>query len=244
MIMKTFILVMLFLSTAIYAAPPLRLSVGAGEVIKNNNRFDNQYEKGQKDPIFITIPFINLNYGPLNIGGGGISLSLYGDRDRNAFLNLNRFGERYYGPSMDHRKDSLFFGGGFKWDQFTLVLNKDIGGNSKGLRTQLSYAYVKMFEDQSMLRLAFNLELLNQNFTNYYYGVKENEVTSSRPFYLPNKAIIPGISAFYNFKMMEKINWVNILTLKKWTNEIKKSPTTKGTDFETSLISAVTWAFY
>lgn len=223
---------------------PLKLSVGYGVLVKNNNRFDNQYDKADSNPIFLSIPFATVNYGPLHIGGGGISLSFVGDRFINGFINVNRGGERYYGVGMDQRKDSVFVGLGARYNDFMFMLSKDINGRSKGIKTMLSYSQTKIYEDESLLRLAINLEFYNKNYANYYYGVKDNEITSSRSSYTPNGYLLPGVSAFYSKRIWEKVGLTPILTLKKYPHVVTDSPTTKGTDFELSAIVGLTWIFY
>jgi outer membrane protein len=246
--MMKVILIPIFLSifTSAFAqgGPPLRLSVGYGEAVKNSNRFDNQYSKAQNSYIFSAIPFITIHYGPLNIGGGGISLSVWGDRDKNIFFNANRFGEKYYGVGMNQRKDSVFFGVGGKFNDYNFVLSKDINGRSKGIRGQVSYSQMKIFDNESVFRAAFNLEFYNSKFANYYYGVADNEVATGRSFYSPGSYLIPGISMFYAYRIIPKVNLTSIFSFKKLSNVIRQSPTTKGTDFETSGIFAISWVFY
>jgi len=221
----------------------LKAGLGFGMALKNNLRFDNDYINLDRSTVLSSIPMVMLFYGPISLGQNGLNLGFIGNRDRSAFLNFNRYGERYYGPLMDRRKESWFGSLGVKWDEWALVLGRDLMGRSQGIRSQLSYTYVKNYDDQSMLRASAFLEFLDGQFVNYYYGVRAHEVNAWRSIYTPGATFIPGMGLFYAPRFFEHLSLNLGAVLKYIPSEIKKSPTTKGTDFETTMIAGAMWNF-
>lgn len=240
----TILFAILFFNLANSAeGPPLKLSAGIGAITKNNLRFDNNYHRSDSDIIFTSIPFITLNYGPLNIGGGGINFSILGDRERSLYLNLNRQGENYYANNMAARFSSWFFGAGIKYYDFNFLITRDINGNSHGNKSTISYSKMHFINDY-IYRTSLSVEYFNHQYSNYYYGVKANETTLNRSYYDSPSYFQFGISAMIIKKFIEKINLSMGLSIKNIPAKIKKSPTVKGTDFELTMINGLTWTFY
>lgn len=246
--MKTLILLLLIICSFNHAkaseGPPFRLSVGFGEVLKYNIRYQNQYYRGKKDINFTTIPFINLHYGPIMIASGGLTISAWGNRDRSFYFNINRQGDRYYGLGMDKRSDSWFFGAGFKYYNFNLITTKDINGKSGGRKTALSYSEMKMLENKNILRGSIALELYDQKFAEYYYGVKSSEVSSNRSEYHPARYVQMALSGFFIHNFNDHINGTLGLAFKSIPKAMKDSPTTTNADLESMMIMGISWVFY
>lgn len=224
--------------------PPFRLSVGFGEVLKYNIRYQNQYYRGKKDFNFTTIPFVNLHYGPIMIASGGLTISAWGNRDKSVYLNINRQGDRYYGPGMDKRLDSWFFGLGVKYYNFNLITTEDINGKSGGRKTAISYTEMKMLENKNILRGSIALELYDQKFAEYYYGVKASEVSSNRGEYHPDRYIQMALSGFFIHNFSANINGTLGMAFKSIPKAMKDSPTTTNADLESMMITGISWVFY
>jgi outer membrane scaffolding protein for murein synthesis (MipA/OmpV family) len=241
-----FLLLIILFSQKFFAAegPPLKLALGVGEAVKTNNRFDNEYSGMDKSYLFTTLPFVNISYGPIQVGAQGLTMSFAGDREIAGYVNINRFGERYYGHLMDKRKESLYAGLGLKYHAYNIILAKDMSGRSKGVRAHISYGLMKIFENMDMLRLGIALEFVNSTASQYYYGVKNNEVTPTRALYSPSGYVVPGLNAFYMHHLENKISLNFASGVKKYPSVITKSPTTNGHDFEFSFLFGPTWNFY
>jgi len=246
--MKSLITLILIVmtSTKAFAAegPPFRLSVGFGEVLKYNIRYQNQYYRGKKDLNFTTIPFVNLHYGPIMIASGGLTVSAWGDRDKSVYFNINRQGDRYYGIGMDKRSDSWFFGFGFKYYNFNFITTKDINGKSGGRKTALSYSEMKMLENKNILRGSVALELYDQKYAEYYYGVKSTEVSTNRSEYHPDRYVQLALSGLFIHNFNDNINGTVGLAFKSIPKAMKDSPTTTNADLESMLITGISWVFY
>jgi outer membrane protein len=242
-----FICLMMIFSNQIVAAEnnqkSYRVAIGYGMAFKNNLRFDNEYVRTQSSLLHISIPLFNINYGPLNIGAGGISLAIFGDRDKSLYINTNRFGERYYGPGMHSRKDGWSFGFGGKWKQTNLSVHKDISGNSKGIKIALAHSYPYIIDEKNILRSSIFVDFYNQKYADYYYGVLDYEVRSGRPQYTGKAFITPGASLFYTYLFNQHANMLIGTAIKKIPDSVSFSPTMKKTDFEVSLILGPSWIF-
>lgn len=242
------IFILTLLSSTIHAAevsaPPLGILGGVGFALKTNNRINNNASYRGGDAIFLPLPVVIMHYGPLMIGANGITLSFIGDREKSAFLNLAPQGDKYYAEGMQDRKESLFWGVGARYKQYSLTLSHDLSHRSHG--TKLGFNYSRMFlkEEQSYFRGTFSLDLYNQTYADYYYGVKSTEATSTRSAYTAKAYLEPGVGIVYIRKLHDKLSLSTGISIKKYSRSIIDSPTTKNTAFEFANFTGLTWTLY
>lgn len=246
--MKIYSLLALFIPTSLLMAQPApsndksyHLAVGAGYALKTNIRKDNTYKNSDKDLIGKAIPMAQIFIGPVQIGAGGLTVNVVGKPFLGAYLNLSQMGDNYYANGMQNRKESWGAGIGAKIFGLQLQLNKDINGRSKGYKGQISFGKPYFFDENLLIRFGVNLEILDQNFMDYYYGVKASEATATRPYYAPSAATNLSLNAFPIYKYNEDVNFLAGYSLKFLNKKIQDSPTTKDRKLEHALIFGATY---
>ena len=80
------------------------------------------------------------------------------------------------------------------------------------------------------------LECYDKSFAEYYYGVRSNEISTSRMEYHPNSYCLPTMSFFPGYKYNEEINVLVGASVKILSNAVHASPTIDGSWVETALI--------
>lgn len=247
MILKTYLITFFFfysISQPLYSAEKSwRASVGYGIALKNNIRKDNNYSNGRADIIFNHIPLVQLGWGPISIGAQGLTASFIGNKDVAGYLNLNRAGDRYYATGMSARYDSWFLGAGVKYYNYNFLLTRDIDGRSHGYKMNFSYAALYPIGEKVFTRSSVGIECFSESYSNYYYGVSDNEATSSRNAYHPKAYCVPTASFFPGYKITNEINVLIGVSLKLLTNSVRNSPTTTGAWLESALILGASWKF-
>lgn len=216
-------------------------SIGAGYALKTNIRKDNNYEGANKDIIGKAIPLAQVFIGPVQIGAGGLTINILGNPFLGAYLNLSQMGDNYYATGMQNRKESWGAGIGAKLFGVQLQLNKDINGNSHGYKGLISYGKPYIYDESLIIRFGISLEILDQNFMDYYYGVRINEVNSARNFYAPSASSNLGLNAFPIYKYNEDISFMTGYSLKFLNKKIQNSPTTNDKKIEHALILGATY---
>lgn len=216
-------------------------SIGAGYALKTNIRKDNLYKGANKNIIGKAIPMAQVFIGPVQIGAGGLTLNVLGNPFLGAYLNISQMGDNYYGAGMENRKESWGAGIGAKLFGVQLQLNKDINGRSKGYKGQISYGKPYFFDDNLLIRFGVSLEILDQNFMDYYYGVRAHEATLTRPSYSPSAASNLGLNAFPIYKYNDDVNMMAGYSLKFLNKKIQDSPLTNDKKLEHALIFGATY---
>lgn len=219
-------------------------SIGAGYALKSNIRKNNNYDGADKNIIGKAIPMAQVFIGPVQIGAGGLTVNVIGNPFLGAYLNLSQMGDNYYATGMQSRKESWGAGIGAKLMGVQLQLNKDINGNSKGYRGQISYGKPYIHDEFLIVRFGVSLEILDQDYMNYYYGVRNNEVSTERSFYSPSAASNLSLSAFPIYKYNEDVSFLTGYSLKFLNKKIQDSPTTNGKKVEHALILGATYRLH
>lgn len=219
------------------------LALGLGVAMKNNMRKDNTYNNTHGDLIFSPIPLIQIGWGPISFGGQGLKLDLYGNRQWGIYTNIDRNRDRYRGTGMDDRRDSWFWGIGGRYGKFSTQIARDIQGRSKGKKFNFNYSEMYTIKEKFFTRSAIGVECLDQNYADYYYGVKKSEATAWRPEYHPGRLCQPTLSFAPMYKMNENITFITALSLKYLARDIQDSPTIKGGNTEAGLIFGSLWQF-
>ena len=143
----------------------------------------------------LALPIINANYGDrffINALQGGVWL--VDSEDKRLRLGLSaeaKFGwdaskgDRTRG--MNDRDFSIFVGPLLRWqtDYGTVNLQwtTDASGNSDGQQFQAQYIKSLIRAPQLRLNGLIGATWNSQKFNDYYYGVRNDEVTATRPYY-------------------------------------------------------------
>jgi len=220
-----------------------RLSVGGGFVVKKNNRPDNSYDKLDKKVILRFIPYIQGSYKRFSIAHQGINFRLVGNPFMNASIFVTRSGDKYLGPGMSPRKDSVFFGASAKFGKYGLTISRDISGRSKGYLSQINYSEFTMITEDLNLVSSLSLEWHDDQYADYYYGVRGGESSSSKIEYHPHNFFKPGLSLMPIYNLWENVSLVSAANVKFIPKEIRSSPTMNGKALELSMLFALNYRF-
>lgn len=209
-----------------------RVSLGAGVVIKKNNRVANKYEDMNKKVLIKPIPFITGSIGRLSLGAQGIAIRALGNHLMNVSAFIKRDGDRYFGLGMGPRKDSVFVGLSGKFFKYGLSASKDINGRSKGSIIQFNYGEFYKISEGFMLRAGLGLEWHDDRYAEYYYGVRAHEATASNREYHLNNYFMPGINFLPIYKLSENSSLTAGLNMKLIPKKVRNSPTMNGDKLE------------
>lgn len=237
--------IIIFLSIQTFAQEQrsfFNFTLGGGVALKTNIRFDNQKSDSDESVIIRPIPFATLQIGPVRITGPSATISVWSPTPLfRPYLTISRFGERYYGPSMDRRLDSWFAGGGFSVLFFDFNYIADVQGRSHGDLFSFSIAH-RIMTEKFFLRPSLSLIYHDENFTDYYYGVEDHEVSATRAAYSTGSSLAYRLSMVTTYSINEK--W-KIFANTGYTilgSPVKNSPTTK-TDRVINFLSAIYYQF-
>lgn len=230
-------------TTAPVAKKSWHLSLGYGVALKNNLRKNNEFSNSAADILIKHIPLAQVGWGPVSVGAQGFTANLIGNREVGGFININRFGDRYYSQGMENRKESWFFGAGLKYNKLLFMLSRDINGRSHGLRFSTNYNAIYPIGEKIFTRSSVGIECFSKSYSEYYFGVRSNEATSIRSEYHPSAYCTPGASFFPGYKIYDELSLLVGLSLKLVSSTVRQSPTTNGDWLDAALISGLSWKF-
>ena len=195
--MKTLSLLILLLTTHISQAqenseaPSARPGMPQGFIYGAGVSYQQQIYKGF-DQRTIAIPLLGYVGEKLNVFGPFISYSLVKNQNWNFDLNLsprfNGFDEddSEFFQGLEERKDSLDAGFTAKYKQnqwsYQFKALADVLSRSSG--TDLEFNIARKFKLNALtIEPSVAINQLDQNMTDYYYGLPSEEATASRGFY-------------------------------------------------------------
>jgi outer membrane scaffolding protein for murein synthesis (MipA/OmpV family) len=243
--MKKIIMITLLFSSNSFAQDirAWRASVGVGIAIKKNLRVDNRYEHLGKKLIIRPIPFLQGSYGRFSLGAQGVAFRAIGNHLANVSVFIKRDGDRYQGYGMTPRKDSAFVGISTKFYKYGLNISKDINGRSKGIITQFNYGELIPFSEGLGLRLGVSLEWYDDQYAEYYYGVRSFESTAIRHEYHVGNYFQPGVNVMPIYKLSEQVTLTAIAGMKYVPKAVRNSPTMNGDKFEMGMLAGISYNF-
>jgi outer membrane protein len=119
---------------------------------------------------------------------------------------------------------------------------KDIADSHKGEVYKLKYHY--LIEGQ---RWNFKPEIevarLSDDFVDYYYGVRNNEVTSSRSAYMGDAATRTRVGVDIRYQMTPRFELVGDIGLESIPDEIKNSPLTDNDSVSPQFFIGLSYQF-
>lgn len=221
-----FSLSLLISSSMLQAKDDFKLNVGAGFFVKKNNRIGNTYENMDKRYFVKPIPVINASYKRFTLLPLGAGYWWLQKDNISSSLFITRTGDRYHGEGMNPRKDSAFVGLNTKMGKFNFIYAHDLHGRSKSNFAKLAYSEHFVFSPNFFLITSLHLDWYDDNYANYYYGVRDHEVTSSRRAYIGKNYIHPAIAFIPMYKITPKLNLSALINFSYIADEVRNSPTT------------------
>lgn len=250
----TFLFFILFSCNAYSQAErPNFLDIGGGINIKSDIREGNtktlQFLQG-KDPMIYPVPIINFKYEyeGLVLDLSRISFQIY-KQEPVMFSALFSWGwgDAYSAEGMAERNSSMALGGSLRIFFLNFTYLRDIGNNSNG---SVFSAVIegRPFQITSWLPLMYSigLELQDEKYVDYYYGVKSEEAGTNRQAYKGNSTINYFANVNSIIPISNTLDFTIGFGVKKLGKEITDSPTVKkdidynmqiGVVFKTSLLN-------
>lgn len=104
------------------------------------------------------------------------------------------------------------------------------------LKTELTYNYT--LGDLSLYPgVIFHYQ--SSDFTNYYYGVEQNEATTQRAFYAPNGGFGFALHSYIQYPLTKQLSLFGHIKLEKLSKEAQSSPLTQDTTIASGLLSLI-----
>lgn len=243
-----FCLICFFLSFSLMAQPSsdndFSLSVGFGVLV-------NQEAYRDVDTEYPAIPLVDLRWKRLYVRGINIGYEWFrGDRNKAAltlrpqFTDLDEDDSPYFAGMEDRDLAAML---GLDWDidlgnRFSLELTgeADVTGRNEGAVGSVKLSRVFIHKRKTLIIPELSLQYNDQNFNDYYYGVRLSEALANRPFYEPDGGINTQVSLLVRHDFTDKFSFLTILSSEWLGSEITDSPLVDQ-DYSTTLITGVTW---
>lgn len=240
-----FLITLIFLtfSNTIYSQErkEWKFSIGPAVVLKNNLRLNNTYSNMDRSFTYRFIPFVDGRYNRLSLGQNGISLRVLGDFAVHANVFVNYTGDKYHSDFMEKRRGSAFLGFHFKYHRSQASISRDIQSRSKGMEYKYSYSQLFFLSENWTLINSYGVSYHDNKYANYYYGVRDNEVTATRKAYTAKGYFTPSVGFLPIYKFSEHFTATIGTFFKYIPQKISSSPTMKGRQLEVSTIWGITY---
>lgn len=209
-----------------YDEPELSWGVGLGMISE-----DEGYTEVGSDST--AVPIFIINYGKFYLMGPKFGYQLYGNNNYTFGLIGNYRLDGYeaedspYLKGMDDRDGTLDVGVEYSYDtgfgKIGIEIVADTLGKHEGYQADISFSYPINF-DNGQLSPYIGAEYRSDDLVNYYYGVKNTEVTQIRQFYQADSAVnlVMGIRSTWFSGPHHR--FVAMLQFKAFDDSIKDSP--------------------
>jgi outer membrane protein len=147
---------------------------------------------------------------------------------------------------MNDRDDSIEAGLNLAWyfdhGELEFAYLTDVSDESDGDSAYINLAYTLVENPQWRLRGVVNLEYLDDDVTDYYWGVRQSEAIPGRPRYKPDDAwnTSAGLVATYSFSPSWALLGGAVYTV--LGDDIEDSPIVEDDDYVTAF-AGVAWTF-
>lgn len=185
----------------------------------------------------LAIPIIIYDSKWISVNGGTISLKLPSAGPVSFALSADISRDGYEASDsdalagMDEREDGFWLGGSLTWENDIADLSAswttDMSGNSDGQKLSISAA--RSFEQGKFeFTPRVGAVWLDENYVDYYYGVKANEVTAERGFYAPDATVNLEAGFRTTYEVTPRNSIFLDLSASALGSEIKDSPIVDG----------------
>jgi outer membrane protein len=155
---------------------------------------------------------------------GPVSFSLSADVSQDGY----KASDSVFLRGMDEREDMLWAGANVRWENRVADLSAswltDVSGNSKGQK--ISIGIERTFSAGNWeFAPRIGAVWLDEKYVNYYYGVRQHEVTPDRAFYAPEATVNVegGVRTSYRLPSGNSTFFLDI-SAQSLGKEIKESP--------------------
>jgi len=222
-----------------------KLTIGAGPYLQT------QPYKGV-DTIVLPSPFIYYNSDIFYMKWTRVGAYFYGSRSDDISWGFSLTAQpRIYGykasdsaylQGMDERKNSIEAGLAFTLQKkkafLDIMLLTDVLHKSDAwiAQSELGYDFtLGKFQIYPSLLLTYQ----SSAFTNYYYGVKANEATTSRVQYSANAGVQLGLQTYIQYPITDKFSTLINLHAEKLSHEATASPLVEDDYIYSGLVSLI-----
>lgn len=134
---------------------------------------------------------------------GPVSYALTASYSRNGYQS----DDSAYLAGMEDRKDGFWLGGKINWKtpvvSLTTAWKTDVSNNSKG--QQVSLAAERRFRFDSLgVTPSLGVKWQDDDYVNYYYGVKRSEARANRAAYSGTSTFSPEIGIRFDYQVAPK----------------------------------------
>lgn len=200
-------------------------SLGPGVFIRNNPRKNNTADNVENDPIVQPIPFMFFRAGPFQIRGRGVALGILRYPAFSLQATASWGGDRYKADGMSPRRGSIFAGVGMRLFDFRLNHEQDTMSRSNGSITTLTYNKRFFPFDKWIFNLSAGLEYMDENYSDFFFGVREEEETTERTAYRLDGVVNYLFRFTPTWLFAERWSATTGIFMKYFGSEIRKSPT-------------------
>ena len=209
------------------------IDIGGGAVFKSNIRIGNTVTFLNNNPIIFPFPLVFGKYKRLILKTPMLYFQLIKKKPF-IFSPVLALGmESYNAEGMSKRSASVMGGVSFQMFFFNFEYLLDLINYSNGSIFTLKFERRPFQITPNLtLKLILGMEYQDAKYTNYYYGIKSDEVKVGRPFYQCKDSFnfFAGIVPEFNFAGNCKFRMV--FKVKIFGDEISNSPTVdKDTEF-------------
>lgn len=243
--MKKVLLILLIISSVYAENSSQKITIGAGPYLQT------QPYKGV-DNILLPSPFIYYNSDLFYVKWTRVGMYFYGAKSDEFSWGFSLTAQpRVYGykasdssflTGMQERKTSIEAGLAFTLQKekafLDVLLVTDILHKSDAWIEQTELGYEFNF-GKLQLYPSFLLTYQSATFTDYYYGVKAAEATTSRRQYSANAGFQIGLQTYIQYPLTKKLSTLVNLHAEKLSSQARQSPLVEENTIYSGLVSLI-----
>ena len=153
--------------------------IGFGPYIKTNNRVENETKYFSDDPIVLVIPYIQIKYGSLFLTGESLKWNFFNNLYGQLDIRVDYKGHSYKSRGLNERSKTFYAGvaGRILFLKFDYV--KSITDKNEASLYCLAATFPLYYNSTSSLMVQLETEWYDQEYTDYYFGISQEEALSS-----------------------------------------------------------------
>jgi outer membrane scaffolding protein for murein synthesis (MipA/OmpV family) len=200
------------------------LRIGAGAVVRENFRRGNNLKFQKNDPMILPIPFLKLRIDRFELSRG-FKIHVIDKPPYWFSFDIIPMGHTYRNVNMSKRRESFAAGSEIKVMFLNLSYFQDISNKSRAAVTKIGVSKRFVFNDNHFMATGLEYKRYSANYTDYYFGVRPEEVNGEREAFVGNKSSSIGANIFMMSKLSEKVSAFNTVSYNIYSKEIYQSPT-------------------
>jgi hypothetical protein len=199
-------------------------NLGPAFSIHSNIRNNNQINFQTTNPVIEPIPAVFFRYGPFFLNQDGLGSLVFNWGDVSILALMLFEGEPYKTSGIESRTRGVYIGSIAKLDMLQVVYYKDFF-SQKG--SNLKATLAPEFYPSLSWRISpqFSVQYWNNQYVNYFYGVKPNESATSGFREYVGKKTLNYAAMLETVHYVNKWTFVNAAGMKFYGKEVYQSPT-------------------